>query len=358
MSAWSRFCRADGVVADPFTVPEAFVRDVAALVSRWNIEVVMPGHEDAIPLREFAHLLPASTRLACPELEPLRLGVDKVELARIATAAGVLMPRTAFPRSVAEAMSSAPTVGFPLVVKLRRSNSAKGVRIARSLDQLHVILMGNFVANCADPEDFPFLQTFHEGTVVGGCFMARQGRIVASFGERYLRTKGNGMGTSVFRECYDSKPLLEQVAVLAAALHWDGIGHFDFIEDPQTRALVLLEMNPRPWGAINLALVNGYDFPAALIAQTLGNADLDEYFPGGGNPGLRGLWLIGEGIRGMDLLVSRQFGAALRAPLEILRSFPRTRCDDFVWHDPLPLLAEALCYARGFLKAGGDTNPG
>ena len=359
MSGWSRFCRAGAGVSDPFDAPELFVREVAALVERWGIEVVMPGHEDALVLRNWEHLLPGGIRLACPTLEALRTGVDKVSITRLAQAVGVPVPETRFPSSVEEALDVAPSLGFPLVVKLAHSNSAKGVAVVRSLDELRTVLTERFAgAAVASGDQFPYLQAFHAGTVVGGCFMAREGRTDGYFGERYLRAKSGGMGTSVFREPYDSPALQSRVVELVRALEWDGIGHFDFIEDPETGKLVLLEMNPRPWGAINLAYVNSCDFVGAAVAHALGERDLTMFFRPRPAPALRSMWIIGEGIRWAHLLATRQFSAGIRAPFEVLGSLRHTRFDDFVWHDPLPLAAEAVCYARGFLRAGGDFNPG
>lgn len=359
MAAWSRFCRASAGVSDPFNSPELFVREVAALAKRWSIDVVMPGHEDALVLREAEYLFPEQTRLACPGLEALRTGVNKVSITRLAQAVGVPVPETRFPGSVDEALDVAPSLDFPLVVKLAHSNSAKGVAVVRSLDELRTVLTVRFASAVeASGDQFPYLQAFHTGTVVGGCFMAREGRIDGYFGERYLRAKSGGMGTSVFREPYNSSALESRVVELVRALEWDGIGHFDFIEDAEKGVMVLLEMNPRPWGAINLAYVNGYDFVGAAVAYALGERDLTTFFRPRPAPVLRSTWIIGEGIRWAHLLATRQFGAAVRAPFEVLGSLRHTRFDDFVWHDPLPFLGEAICYVKSFLRSGGKFNPG
>ena len=47
----------------------------------------------------------------------------------------------------------------------------------------------------------------------------------------------------------------------------------------------------------------------------------------------------------------------VRAAVDLLRSLPRSRFDDFVWTDPLALVSEAVCYGRQFLRSGGSTNP-
>lgn len=359
MTAFSRFCVSSAKVSDPFAASELFAREVATLIKRWEIDLVMPVHEDALVLREYETILPHTTILACPVLESLRIGVDKAHITRLAEEIGVPVPDSRFPRSVEEALDLAMVVGFPLVVKVARSNSAKGVAVVKSLDELVTVLSERFAgATQASDGSFPYIQAFHEGSVVGGCFMARRGIINGYFGERYLRTKSNGIGTSVFREPYESSVLYGEIEKLVSALGWDGIGHFDFIENPETGALVLLEMNPRLWGAINLAYVNGCDFVGAAVAHAAGKQHIAEFFGSYSGQPLRSMWLIGEGIRWAHLLTEGQYRDGVKAAFEVLGSLSKTRFDDFVWHDPMPLLAEALCYGRGFLASRGDFNPG
>lgn len=356
MCAWSRFSAGSARVADPFSCPEDFVGDVARLAEQWRIDVVLPGHEDALPLRRQQHRLPPSLVLACPELDALELGVDKGRVTRAAIAAGVPVPDTRFPTSVDEAVAAGEELGFPVVVKLRRSNSGKGVALATSPESLRATLEGRFARFLGSAGAYPIVQRFVDGPVVGGCFLARQGEAAAVFLERYLRCKDGRFGTSVLREPLDRAPLAEQVRALVRHLGWTGLGHFDFIEDPRGGD-VLLEMNPRLWGALELACVNGYDFPAALVGLTLGEEDLTTYFAPSRGRQKRSLWIVGELIATVNELRAGRWSAPLAAAARAVKGWRGTRYDDLVWHDPLPLLAEAWCYAALFVRSGGDTNP-
>ena len=358
MTGWSRFCRGSASVSNPFEAPAAFTKEISELVERWDIDVVLPGHEDALVLREFEHLLPDGLLLACPSQQALIKGLDKIKVTRIAQAAGVSVPETICPSSVEEALDVAPALGFPLVLKLAHSNSAKGVAIVRDLDELKTALMERFVAAAiAAGDHFPYLQKFCEGVAVGCCFMARKGHIDGWFGERYLRSKSDGIGTSVFREPFPSAKLRLQAEKIVRALEWDGIGHFDFIENREDGDLVLLEMNPRPWGAINLSLVNGFDFIGATVAHALGEKDLTGFFNSHPDSELRSIWGVGEGIRFAHLLGTCQFSAAAKVPFEVFKSLKNSRFDDLIWHDPLPFLGEAICYGKIFFGSGEVITP-
>jgi len=356
MCAWSRFSKDGARVADPFAAPEAFTRDVAELVERWRIDVVLPGHEDGLVLRRFQHLLPAGTALACPDLETFETSVDKAAFTRVALDAGLATPRTRFPSSVDEAIAGARDLGYPVVVKVRRSNSGKGVRVVHSDAELRELLEGPFVRFSETPHRFPILQEMVPGDVVGACFLAQRGEVLALFQERYLRCKDGTFGTSTYRAPMSSGPVGDASRRIVAALGYHGIGHLDLIMPPDVQEPTLLEMNPRLWGAVNLAWVNGLDFPSAAVAQSLGEGRFERYFRTREKP-LASLWITGEAISAVNELRRGTWWAPLRLVLDLARALPVARYDDFVWHDPAPLFAELICYAKLWRQAGGSTNP-
>ena len=360
MASWSRFTRGGAVVRDPFEEPEAFVTDVAALVGRWGIEAIFPGHEDAIPLRQYAGLLPDDVALVCPPLDDLVRGVDKASTARVAVSAGVHVPDTLFPEHPQDAVAAAELLGFPVVVKLRHSNGGKGVVVAEDAAAVRAAFDGPFRGLGDRPGHVALVQRFATGSVVGACLIARDGEPIAMYGERYLRTKDDGFGTSTYRCPEPSPALLEATARMVRALRWSGIGHFDFLEEAGTGRLLFLEMNPRPWGAIHLAYVNGFDFPAAALALALGATDLEGFFPRGRDHGLRhSVWLVGEGIRLVHRLMLRGRAWQVHTPAggRPHLQWWRARLDGFEWHDPLAFAAECTCYLSEFVRTRGHVNP-
>lgn len=358
MALWSRHSKGGAIVRDPFTEPEAFTHDVARLCDRWGIEAIFPGHEDAIALRRYGSLLPDDVSLICPSLADLSAAVDKARMAQTAHEAGVPIPRTAFPNSSEEAIRNATEVGFPVVLKLRRSNGGKGVRLVRSESELRALLEGPFAEHATNPNSFAIVQEFVEGYVSGGCALANEGEVVGFFGERYLRTKDGGFGTSTYRE-WDGDPTIRAHTIrMLNKMRWTGLAHFDFIVERQTGRVVLLEMNPRPWGAIHLAVINGYDFPAAAAAQCGGPIERTEYFPVSppAHP-KRSLWPVGEGIRLVSSLTRRHGRGSGIVSSHPRRTAARTFLDGWDVRDPAPAVAEALCYLWGFVSSGGELNP-
>ena len=356
MCAWSRFSRRNAVVANPFADPDRYASDVADLIARWNIDAVMPGHEDAIALRRHPELI-AESKLVCPDLSRLENSVDKAWITHCAMRAGVPVPLTRFPDSANQARLDADSIGYPVVIKTRRGNSGKGVIAASNPMELDAAMKRFMVDSVSHSESFPIIQSCLDGAVVGTCFLACEGKPAAIFGERYLRCKDGRFGTSVFREPLRNNKLFEYTERMIDHLGWTGIGHFDFIEAPDGGEFYLLEMNPRLWGAINLSFINGYDFPAACIAAFSGDPDdvADCLADNGRNR--RSLWIAGEGIAAVNRIKREGFRSFARIVPELIRSLANTRFDDLAIDDPLPLIAELMCYGRMFIQSGGDTNP-
>ncbi len=360
MTAWSRLTRAGANVRNPFSQPEDFSRDVAELVRRWRIDVVFPGHEDALALRQYEGLLPKGVVLACPPLDALVGAIDKGVTTRAALAAGIDVPRTAFPEDRDEAIGAADAIGYPVVLKLRRSNGGKGVVVAYDADEVDSAFTGAWAGIADRRGPVALVQRFVRGAVVGACFMARDGAPVAVYGERYLRTKDGGFGTSTYRVPEPSPPLLDATARLIGAIGWSGIGHVAFIEERDTGRLFLLELNPRPWGAIHLAVTNGFHFPAAALAHALGESDLECFFPPDRDHGRRhSLWLVGEGIRLVHRVrqLARHRANEERPTQRRGVDWREVRPDGFAWDDPAAFVAECVCYLAAFARAGGDLNP-
>lgn len=356
MARFSKYSAGFDLVPDPFLEPRGYAAAVAEICRDRAIDVVLPGHEDALALLEHADLLPSSVRVAAPPLAHLRLGCDKYETVLTAERAGVRVPLTKAPPNFEEVGEACAQLGFPLVVKTRRGNSSKGVRVVSNLAEA-VAAVAEFVQAADLPaEAWPLFQEFVDGEVYGCCFIADQGEVRAAFTERYLRCKDGRLGTSVFREPSDWREPEREVVKLAASLGWSGIGHCDFIRDRKTGRAILLEINPRLWGAVRLAVDNGFHFPTAAVGLARGESDLSRYFPGRPEP-VRALWLVGEGIALIRDLSSLSVSSLLELPKRLYSKRPGVVFDDFRASDVMPFIAECIYYGLGFMRSGGATNP-
>jgi predicted ATP-grasp superfamily ATP-dependent carboligase len=356
MTRFSRYIQGFDRVADPFREPKEYVAQLSHLIRRRKIDILLPIHEDALIIQNYRYLLPEDLTIASPSREDLLTVTDKYKIIQIAEIAGVDVPKTVAPDDLKNLKEFACTLKFPLMIKTRRGNSGKGVFPVKDIDELLEKYREIVHLFQLDNPNLPILQEYVLGEVHGSCFLAERGQVKACFIERYLRCKEGGFGTSVLREPRYLPMLQEATCKMVERLQWDGIGHFDFIVPPDLSQGYLIEMNPRFWGALNLSIQNGYDFPRAWLSRIANkNYDMSSLQPTKKN--VKSLWIVGELIAALSEFKKGNNLAFLLSIKRLISAGIYDRYDDFRWHDPLPLLIEMAYYGTTFLKSGGQINP-
>lgn len=357
MTRVSRYVKGFHRVPAFYRAPEDFVDALAALVGRWKIDLLMPMHEEAVTIQRLRRRLPSQLIVAAPELGQLTLGLDKYKIITVASSVGVDVPATYAPASLDDAVEMMLSLRYPLVIKTRHGNGGKGVVITRTQAECMHAYTGLVKRFGLGYENLPLLQEFVEGDLCGGAFLSVEGRVKACFCERYIRCKDNGFGTSVLRERMDGETGIREATVrVCSALGWTGVGHFDFIRRRKGGAPVLIEMNPRFWGALSLSVANGLNFPLALLhLHTGGNPDKALLAAAGERK--RSLWIAGEIMACVNEVANKDWRAPMRSLERILTIRSNGVFDDFEMRDPLPLIFELLYYGAGFVRARGNRNP-
>jgi predicted ATP-grasp superfamily ATP-dependent carboligase len=356
MLSCSRYVRGFDVVSNPFRNPRQFVSDIASVVRKRAIDILLPVHEDVLAVAQFRELLPEDTLVIAPRLEDLLIAIDKGEIIRIAGRAGVPSPRTFEPRTVQEVTLAARELSGPLILKTRRGNSGKGVIFVKSpadAGGLWEDLIRKFRLPAGRE---PLVQEYLEGDLYGSCFLASEGEIKGLFLEKYLRWKDGKFGTSVLREPSNWELLGEYSRQIVRELRWTGIGHLDFAGKRDENRAWLLEMNPRFWGALNMAVQNGYNFPLGLVSMYQ-RCDPEVAALSPRMRPRKSLWIVGELMAGLKETRPHHPTALFSSLSRIVFPGPGVVYDDFRWSDPLVAIAEAIQYIRRFWKSGFSFNP-
>jgi predicted ATP-grasp superfamily ATP-dependent carboligase len=176
-----------------------------------------------------------------------------------------------------------------------------------------------------------------------GLFVLRwNGRVVAEFAHRRLREKPPEGGVSVYREsiALDGK-LAAAGRRLLEALDWQGVAMIECKRDQVTGQHVLMEINGRLWGSLQLAIDAGVDFPRLLVSCALGGSarvpPVTRY-----RVGVRSRWFWGD----VDHLYLRlRNGESPAGKLAAVRDFLRVGLSGeeiWRWRDPTPFLLESL----------------
>jgi predicted ATP-grasp superfamily ATP-dependent carboligase len=135
---------------------------------------------------------------------------------------------------------------------------------------------------------------------------------------------------------------------LLDALNWQGVAMIECKRDAETGAYVVMEINGRFWGSLQLAIDAGVDFPALLVRCARGErvAETSDY-----RVGVRSRWFWGDVDQ---LYLQLRAGRSVRALIEFLRMSPgRTRSEVWRWRDPVPFLVETLQWLGLTLHTAG-----
>lgn len=346
---------AEGVIstADPLARPEEWCSQVRTSVETHGVDVLLPV-TDASIMALLDSPDPFPTVIPLPPAQSYARVSNKKEILALANNLGIGTPRQWI---VADREDGVPTGVpphlFPVVVKPSRSVvDTDGVRsktrVSYAADRVELQETLSSLPDGAFPI---LLQERIRGPGIGVFLLFWDGEVKAHFGHRRLREKPPSGGVSVLRESVlVPDNLLRDSSELLKAVGWRGVAMVEYKVDETSSRPVLMEINGRFWGSLQLAIDSGVDFPTLLVHCALGKdiPRLDAY-----RQGVKTRWILGD----LDHLIAvfRQRksdgddpGSRTKALFRFLTEFdPRTRSEVFSWTDPGPFLQEGLDWLRG-----------
>lgn len=338
--------------------PGAWESALARLITELGFLKVVPTSDSGLfMLRHHAEAL-GRDRIGIANEAALEIFSDKAntrDLAgrhAIAVAAGRLLGAGETARDLAEAL------GLPLVLKPRASYALgdiatkRSARVVRDTAELDRQLRSGCWDGCVAESFFP-------GVGVGLSVLAREGRILVAYQHRRLH-ESSETGASTRRVSEAADPaLLAAARPLAAAARLDGAAMFEFRVDRRSGRHVLLEVNPRFWGSLPLAVAAGADFPAWWWDLAVHGRETGGHY----EAGVLKSDLTGEYDRAVDRLEQSSGLGRLRsaaAGLATMAALVRARAgaDSFAVDDPEPWTAERRALAARARQALHKRLPG
>jgi predicted ATP-grasp superfamily ATP-dependent carboligase len=359
LASVSRAVHSCQLTTDPHADPTGYAAELGGIIATRGIAVLLPITDVSVEaVLEHRHLLPRDVAVPYPALPVYRRASDKLQLLDLARSAGFAVPETVVFDAPDERRARETDV-YPAVVKPHRSvvtheGRRRRIRVAFVSDAEAC----SRVLTALPPAAFPvLLQRRVSGTGEGFFALRWDGDTVASFAHRRLREKPPAGGESTYRESIAPDPQLVSAGQrLLDALDWTGVAMIECKRDPDTGGHVIMEVNGRFWGSLQLAIDAGVDFPTLLVRCALGDVPppQNEY-----RIGVRSRWFWGD-VDNLHMRLTPSAdpymrltppaavlqragsGAArLRAVMQFLAFRPgRDRCEVWRWRDPAPFLLE------------------
>lgn len=290
---WSRFTRRRIVLPDAKDDAIGFgrglIRHLEALRAaspQAPRPVLLPMEDETFQfVIDNAEALRALADFILPEPASFAACMDKGQTMALARRLDLPHPSTMQAETGAALMAAVERhAGSDYVVKPVRGSGSRGVRYSPRFDLAEAEAFIARFGPALVQERVP-----PEGDALGVSFLFdREGRPVAHFCHKRLRQFPNKGGPSTDRVGVEDEALADMSLRLLRALNWTGVAMVEWKAAPDGSGPKLLEINPRFWGSLELAVRSGVDFPVLYARLAAGEV------PGPVKPvaGVRCRWLI------------------------------------------------------------------
>ena len=327
---FSRYCSRRLIYPSPLSKPDEFLDWLLNEVKRNNYDMVLPTELETqqIILRNREEM-EKYTRVPFADYALTANVQNKAWLMKYAETNGYPCPKT-----LGTDLKSVPTVlndfcyedvEYPLVIKPRESSGSRGIMYVKKPSEFPAALR-----KVQDRYPLPIVQEYipHGGAYGVGALFNRNSEPKAAFVYKRLREYPVTGGPSTLRESVKNDEIKEIALNLLKSLKWTGIAMVEFRVDSRDGRPKLMEINPRFWGSLQLAIISGMDFPYLLYKMAV-DGDIEPVWDY--RVGVRCRWLIPGDI--LHFIYNPQ-------RLRLTPSFfTRTDGDDIISAaDPMPLV--------------------
>ncbi len=330
-SFYSRYCSESYVIPDPEKRERAFMNSLMTLVKSGKYDVLLPvGWHPNYYAAKAKAVLEQYTHVPIASRESMEVAANKDLTMAFAKKIGVDVPATQQPKNEGDVDEICRNAEFPLVIK--GSTSAGHVHYARNSEELKA-----YYRTIPDPR--PIIQEYVKGYGCGFFALYDHGKCVAAFMHKRIREYPVSGGPSVAARAYYSEELKRQGLKLLDSLKWHGVAMVEFKHDVESGRYRLMEVNPKFWGSLELAIEAGVDFPY-LAYQLAKGEEFDPVFDYDRSARFR--WPFpGELLYDLSQRRIRGFVGDF---------FDRHYADDVYLTDPVPLFSQMLGTIRSLQR--------
>jgi len=333
-AAFSRHCHQAVVYPSPLSRPTEFIEYLYNKLSSRSYQMLLPMEDETLDLISRHHSdFSKLTYLPITSYQKLRRAGQKDKVLLLAQELGIPIPKTWFIDDLIQLNSLKKILPYPVVIKPKKGAGAVGVSYPQNPEELmaqYPLIHRQF--------PFPMIQEMipRSGPGYGASILMHQnGRVKASFVHKRLREYPVTGGASTLRESVKGDDIRDMAVELLKALDWFGVAMVEFKLDPRDGIPKLMEINPRFWGSLSLAIAAGVNFPHLLYRmsckkdfQTINNYQI----------GKKARWLLPGDI--LHFLHNRRRSRLLPDFFNFWDS--NTVYDIISLKDPLPTLARIL----------------
>jgi len=266
-ATFSKYCSRAVVYPSPLSNPSEFINFIERELSQRSYQMLIPMEDETmILISRYRSELSRWTYLPVPSYQKLQFVQNKANVLKLAERNGIPIPKTWYINDISTLNSLKDKLQYPVVIKPRNSAGAAGVYYPRNPKELV-----NRYHSVHHRFPYPLIQEHipSHGTGYGASFLINEkGKVNACFVHKRLREYPVTGGASTMRESVKYDDIVNMAHTLLKTLDWFGVAMVEFKMDPRDGVPKLMEINPRFWGSLSLAVTAGVNFPYLLYRMS------------------------------------------------------------------------------------------
>jgi predicted ATP-grasp superfamily ATP-dependent carboligase len=261
-SHWSRYCSDRVRVSDPRVDAARFVADLRRYLERHRCAMVIPGSDFSLfALSQRRDVLAGLTPLAMPPHTVVQRSFNREVLAAAAAQAGLEPAAAVRCGTVDEAVAAADRFGYPVLMKSISTVRDLGAVVAAGPDTHRFADEAQLRAGVSFYGSQWLVQKLASGKTLSFGGVMAGGKLIAIAVSLYLRTWPPQAGNVAFSVTIKPpRGLEEAVQTLLREVGWEGMFELELIQDDRG-AITPIDLNPRPYGSMALAIAGGANLP-------------------------------------------------------------------------------------------------
>ncbi|AKB53781.1 hypothetical protein A9239_02225 [Methanosarcina sp. A14] len=269
MSFYSKYCNKQYLYSDQIN-EKVFISNLIDIIKQESCDVLLPiGFKSCMKISKYQQTLEQYVKVPLPNYEFMLIASDKNKTIKFAMEMGIPTPKTIFPMSIEEVKKISNDLQYPVVIKAPEESGS--VKYANNEKELMILYTQVCISHPQQIESgkFPQIQEYIPGEGYGFFALFNHGEPRAIFAHKRLHEyPPTGGPSTMAQSIYD--PDLNAIGLrLLKSLSWHGVAMVEFKKDIRDNTFKLIEINPKFWGSLDLAIASGVNFPYLAVKMCI-----------------------------------------------------------------------------------------
>ncbi len=268
---FSRYPSRRFTYASPLTEPATFMDDIDREIKALDYEVLFPMELSTLILlsRRRQRFSPHVLFPFAPH-QILLKAASKISTTNAARELGISVPKTSRINQATDCKELTANLRLPVVLKPDIGEGGRGLFYCHDQKELDTALTA---IHQSEERYLAQEVVAEEGYGLGvSILMDENQNVLASFTHKRLREYPVKGGPSSLRQATMHDQAERDAVSLLKKMKWQGVAMVEFKVDRKSNKAYFLEVNPRFWGSLPLAIKAGVDFPVLLYKWAMGQS--------------------------------------------------------------------------------------